>query len=262
MGKLEGRVAVVTAAAAGMGRGVAERLAEEGAHVYVVDLDRDAAHETVEAIVTKGGKATEWVLDVADLDGWKALLGAIERDHGVLHILHHNAGIPGPAGVEVTTDEFDFVVGVNLKSAFMATEFALPLLEKAVPHACILYTASISGLHAAPSSPLYGMTKGGMVNLMRSVAKIVGPRGIRANAICPGVITTASSYEFIARDTPENRPSREQVEAIYDNMVATMVPLRRRGTPEDIGAAAAFLASDDASYITGVALTVDGGIMA
>jgi NAD(P)-dependent dehydrogenase (short-subunit alcohol dehydrogenase family) len=262
MGKLDERVAIVTAAASGMGRGAADRLAEEGAHVFVVDINAEAAERTAEEIRAAGFKATGYPLDVTDLEGWKALLKVVEQDFGALHVLHHHAGIPGPSGMEVTSEEFDFVVDVNLKGAFMATEFALPLLERAVPHACILYTASISGLRSSPTSPIYGMTKGGMVNLMRTVAKLVGPKGIRANAICPGYVVTPGTYEFIARGTPGEKRTIEDIDKEIDTVVNSVVPLRRRGTPWDIGAAAAFLASDDAGYITGVALAVDGGIMA
>jgi NAD(P)-dependent dehydrogenase (short-subunit alcohol dehydrogenase family) len=144
----------------------------------------------------------------------------------------------------------------------MATQFAIPLLERAVPHACVLYTASISGLRSSPTSPVYGMTKGGMVNLMRTVARQLGPKGIRANAICPGYVVTPGTYEFIARGTPDQQRSKEDIDKEIDGIVNSVVPLRRRGTPWDIGAAAAFLASDDASYISGVALPVDGGILA
>ena len=262
MGKLDNRVAIVTAAASGMGLGAATRLAEEGAHVYLTDIDAAAVEQAAGPIREAGGTVTAYQLDVTDLDAWKALLKEVEGTFGALHVLHHHAGIPGPSGMEVTAEEFDFVVDVNLRGAFMATEFAVPLLERAVPHACVLYTASISGLRSSPTSPIYGMTKGGMVNLMRTVARQLGPKGIRANAICPGYVVTPGTYEFIARGTPDRERSREDIDKEIDATINSAVPLRRRGTPWDIGAAAAFLASDDASYISGVALPVDGGIMA
>lgn len=262
MGKLDNRVAIVTAAASGMGLGAATRLAEEGAHVYLTDVDPDAAEKAAGLLREAGWKVTGYQLDVTDLDRWKALLKEIDDAFGALHVLHHHAGIPGPSGMEVSSEEFDFVVDVNLKGAFLATEFALPLLERAVPHACVLYTASISGLRSSPTSPIYGMTKGGMVNLMRTVARQLGPKGIRANAICPGYVVTPGTYEFIARGTPDRERSKEDIDREIDSVINSVVPLRRRGTPWDIGAAAAFLASDDASYITGLALPVDGGILA
>lgn len=262
MDRYAGRTVIVTAAASGMGRASAERFAREGAHVYVVDLDPVAAVGVADAIVAAGGRAAGVGLDVTHLDGWGSLLDRVDSERGELHVLYNHAGVPGPEGLDVSSDQFDLVVDVNLKSAFMATKLALHLLERTAPHACVLYTSSTSGLVGAPSSPLYGLTKGGVVSLMRSAAKLLGPRGIRCNAICPGTIATPMLYEFATRGAPPGSVPKRQVDEALDQLAATQIPLRRLGTPDDVAGAAAFLASDDAAFVTGVALPVDGGWLA
>lgn len=262
MDRYAGRTVIVTAAASGMGRASAERFAREGAHVYVVDLDPAAAVGVADAIVAAGGRAAGVGLDVTHLDGWRSLLDRVDSERGELHVLYNHAGVPGPGGLDLSSDQFDLIVDVNLKSAFMATKLALDLLERAAPHACVLYTSSTSGLVGAPSSPLYGLTKGGIVSLMRSAAKLLGPRGIRCNAICPGTIATPMLYEFATRGAPPGSVPKRQVDEALDQLAATQIPLRRLGTPDDVAGAAAFLASDDAAFVTGVALPVDGGWLA
>lgn len=260
--RFAGRSVIVTASASGMGRASAERFAREGAHVYVADLDSEGAGETAAGIVAVGGSAVAVGLDVTDLDGWATLLDRIRDEHGRLNVLYNHAGIPGPPGLDLADEEFDTVIDINLKSAFMATKLAVPLLEQAAGHACVLYTSSTSGLVGAPSSPVYGLTKGGVVSLARSAAKLLGPRGIRCNVICPGTIATPMLYEFATRGVPRESVSRSEVDERMQHMVDTQIPMRRLGTPDDVAAAAAFLASDDASFITGVALPVDGGWLA
>lgn len=255
MSRLEGRIALITAAGSGMGRASAHRFAEEGAHVIVADLDAEKAR-TVAGEITDGGGAAESVAcDVSDVEQIRALIDRVERDHGVLHVLFNHAGIPGKAGLEMSEEDFDFTTNVNLKGAFFATSFAEPLLTKAEGKGSIIYTASTSGLVGSPFSPLYSMTKGGIVVYMKSVAKRLGPAGIRANAICPAMIDTPMLSQFFGREEGAD------IDDLKGKFMQN-VPLNRSAKPEEMAAAAAFLASDDASWVTGVALPVDGGLLA
>jgi NAD(P)-dependent dehydrogenase (short-subunit alcohol dehydrogenase family) len=255
MSRLEGRVALISAAGSGMGRASAHRFAAEGAHVVVADLDAEKAKTVAGEITDAGGAAEAVACDVADVEQVRGLIAGVERDHGVLHILFNHAGIPGKAGLEMSEEDFDFATNVNLKGAFFATTFAEPLLTKAEKKGSIIYTASTSGLVGSPFSPLYSMTKGGIVVYMKSVAKRLGPAGIRANAICPAMIDTPMLSQFFGREEGAD------IDDLKGKFMQN-VPLNRSAKPEEMAAAAAFLASDDASWVTGVALPVDGGLLA
>lgn len=238
-----------------MGRASALRFAEEGAHVVVADIDADKARTVAAEIADAGGSASDVVVDVSDVDQIKEMIAGVERDKGILHILFNHAGIPGKAGLEMSEQDFDTAISVNLKGAFFATTFAEPLLKKAAGKASIIYTASTSGLVGSPFSPLYSMTKGGIVVYMKSVAKRLGPVGIRSNAICPAMIDTPMLSQFFGREEGAN------IDDLKGKFMQN-VPLNRSAKPEEMAAAAAFLASDDASWVTGVALPVDGGVLA
>jgi NAD(P)-dependent dehydrogenase (short-subunit alcohol dehydrogenase family) len=255
--KLKGRVALITAAGSGMGRASAELFASEGAHSIVVDRDLEAAERTVRAITDAGGQASAEQTDVSKVDELEALLRRVERDHGVLHVLFNHAGIPGAAGVEMTEAEWQLSVDVNMKSAFFATSFALPLLRKADGHGSVIFTASTTGLVGSPYSPLYSMTKGGVIMFMKGFALMVAKDGIRANAICPGPIETPMLPLFFGRT-----PTEGGVDDEVRGFIAQAVPVGRPGQPSEIATAALFLASDDSSFVTGVALPVDGGYTA
>jgi NAD(P)-dependent dehydrogenase (short-subunit alcohol dehydrogenase family) len=253
--RLENRVALVAAAGSGMGRVSAERFASEGAHVIVSDLDEAAAIKVADHIAESGGSAVAAGCDVGDLDQVKAVIDGIGRDHGILHVLFNHAGIPGPAGMDVELSDWTKAVDVNQRGAFYATSYALRLLREAAGHASIIFTASVSGMVGSPFSPLYSMTKGGIVLLMRSLAVRLGPEGIRSNAILPAMIETPMLPEFFGR---ESRADIEDLKASY----MSSVPLGRAAAPEEVAGVAAFLASDDASWVTGVALPADGGFLA
>jgi NAD(P)-dependent dehydrogenase (short-subunit alcohol dehydrogenase family) len=255
MRRLEGRVALITAAGSGMGRASAERFASEGAHVVVSDIDEAAAKDVTEGITAAGGSATAVACDVGDMDQIKAMIDGIAAEHGVLHVLFNHAGIPGAAGLDVSQDDWTRTVDINQRSAFYATTHALPLLREAGGKGSIIFTSSVSGVVGSPFSPLYSMTKGGIVLFMKSLAVKLGPEGIRSNAILPAMIETPMLSQFFGR---ENGADIEDLKAAYKSNV----PMGRVARPEEIASAAAFLASDDASWVTGVALPVDGGFLA
>ncbi|MGV1047009.1 MAG: SDR family NAD(P)-dependent oxidoreductase [Solirubrobacterales bacterium] len=255
MSRLEGRIALITAAGSGMGRASAIRFAEEGAHVIVADLDQSKAEAVVGEIAAAGGAAESATCDVSDVDQIRGLIDRVEREHGILHVLFNHAGIPGKAGLEMSEADFQLAVDVNLRGAFFATSFAEPLLRKASGTASIIYTASTSGVVGSPFSPLYSMTKGGIVVFMRAVAVRLGPAGIRSNAICPAMIDTPMLSQFFGREEGAD------IDDLKGKFMES-VPLSRSAKPEEMASVAAFLASDDASWVTGVALPVDGGLLA
>lgn len=255
--KLDNRIALITASGSGMGRESALLFASEGATVVVVDLDLSAAENTLEAIESIGGTAIALQCDVANVEQLRDVFDEVGRRFGVLHVLFNHAGIPGPGGMDVPEDEWDRVVAVNLKSAFYGTSFGIPLLEQAGGKGSIIFTSSVSGLVGSTQSPHYSMTKGGIVMLMKAVALRYAKDGIRANAICPGATDTPMLAQFFGR-----APGSADVDAEIRGFLEAGVPMGRACHASEIARAALYLASDDSSFVTGVALPVDGGYTA
>jgi NAD(P)-dependent dehydrogenase (short-subunit alcohol dehydrogenase family) len=255
MGELQDRIAFITGAASGMGRASAILMASEGATVVVADLDEGGAKSVVDEIEEAGGKAVAMSVDVTDVEAIDACYREVDDRFGRLDIAFANAGTPGASGIEVTRQEYDFSVGVNLTGAYYAAQSAIPLLRKSPHVGALLFTSSTAGLVGSHLSPLYSASKGGVVMLAKSLALNLAPQ-IRVNVICPGPIDTPMLPKF------HSRVSAEDVEARVDAWVEKDIPLARRGKPEEIAQAALFLASDRASFITGVALPVDGGFVA
>jgi NAD(P)-dependent dehydrogenase (short-subunit alcohol dehydrogenase family) len=255
--QLEGQVVLVTGGASGMGLASAAAFAAHGALVIVGDLDGGAAGRAAQAIRADGGQANAYQVDVASVTQLESMFDWLGRTYGKLNVLFSHAGVPNPIGLEVTEEQFDRGVDVNFKSHFFATRHALALLRESAPQASIIYTSSAAGLRSCAPSPIYGALKAAIISLARSMAVLLGPDGIRVNAICPGGIDTSFSQTFRASSRHDPEHADEQL-ARYTRAI----PLGRIGQADDIAPAAVFLASDQARYVTGTWLPVDGGLTA
>ena len=239
-----------------MGRASSVRFAEHGAHVVILDIDAAAAASTVEEIEAAGGKAEYHETDLTQESAVEAAVEAIEQRHERLDVLFNHAGVPASPGLEFSNADWDRCMDLNLRAPMLLTQKALPLL-KASGDASVIFTASVSGLVASPFSPLYAAAKGGIVLFMKSIAVSLGPLGIRANAICPGPTDTPMLATFFGGTSQDDPGVAERL----NNYLETL-PLRRVASPADIANIALFLASDQASYLTGLAVPVDGGFTA
>ena len=242
--RLTGKTAIVTGGASGFGAGIVRKFASEGAKVMVADLNIDLAKEVAEEV---GGVAQ--LVDVAANDSVAAMAKAAADLWGHVDILVNNAGIthlPKPME-EVTEEEFDRVLAVNAKSVFLTARHFVPEM-KAAGSGAILNVASTAGLSPRPNLNWYNASKGWMITATKTMAVELAPFGVRTNAICPVAGDTPLLSSFMGEDTPEMRAK-----------FLASIPIGRFSTPEDMGNAACFLCSDEASMITGVAMEVDGG---
>lgn len=246
MAQLEGRIAVVTGAASGIGRAAASRLAAEGATVILVDRNTEML---AEAVASLGGPHFEYVLDVTDETGWISLAEMVERKFGQLDILVNNAGYGAFKSIADTTLEiWRSIIAVNLDSIFLATKYLMPLLAKSKFGGSIINMSSIRGIAAAPFAGSYCAAKGGVRLFTKSAALECAAlgNGIRVNSIHPGHVAT---------------PLTAAVHADEKHMAAMLrdTPIGRMGMPEDIADGILFLASDSSKFMTGAELVIDGG---
>ncbi|MBM4443306.1 MAG: SDR family oxidoreductase [Candidatus Rokubacteria bacterium] len=259
--RLSGKIGIVTAAASGMGRAGALRFAREGAQVAVVDVDAAGAERVVREITAAGGRAIGLPADLTkDEDSRRIVWDTVARFKGLDFVWNH-VGHPGPAAVEgIDMSAFDLAVDLNLRTVLLTTEAAIPEL-RARGGGSLLFTASTSGLQGSSYSPVYSMCKFGVVGFVKSLAVRLAKDAIRVNAVCPGPIDTPMLRVFVARPDQKSTAGMNPEELVA-RRAAGAVPLGRTGRPEEIANAALFLLSDEASFITGVALPVDGGVTA
>src|SRR5579859_7040616 len=245
-GRLNGKVAIVTGAGRGNGRAIARVFATEGATVLAVDKEAAVAAETADAVKASGGTASAFQADVSRLSDNEAMAAAAVERYGRIDILCANAGIYPPATIEnMREQDFDLMIGVNLKSVVFAVKACLPHL-KAQPSGRIVVTSSITGPHVGiPGLSHYGASKGGINGFIRSAALELAPHNITINAVEPGTILTEGVRALM---TPADIETLAQV-----------IPLKKLGDPEDVAYAMLFFASDEAKYITGQTVVVDGG---
>ena len=252
MGRLDGRAAIVTGGAQGIGGSCARRLAKEGARVLIADIDEAAAEANVAGIRAQGGTADSINADLSQHQDIKLMVDRAAELWGRLDILVNNAYTPkhgsGVEGaLEVTEEDWDWGMSLLVKAIFLAAKYAVPEMQK-TGTGSIINVSSVHGLLAAPGKMIYEVGKSAVIGMTRQMATDFGPLGIRVNAVCPGHIVT----ERIRAGWDEN-PSGER-------FFQDQYPLRKLGKPEDIANAVVFLSSDEAAFITGHSLVVDGGL--
>ncbi len=251
MRPFEGRVALVTGGASGIGRATALQLAQEGAAVMVADLERSHGDLVVAAIEAAGGRAGFVQADVSDPDQVTAMVAAVEEEFGRLDVAVNNAGMPGTYKplIEQSLTDWQRTVGVNLTGTFLCLQAEIPAILD-VGRGAIVNVASAAGLIGFANLPAYVASKHGVVGLTKSVALEYARRDIRVNAVCPGNVHTPMLEGFAGGDQ----------KALTG--MAKMTPIGRLATPEEIAEAIVWLCSDAASFVTGHAMAVDGGVLA
>lgn len=252
--ELEGRVAVVTGGAAGIGRAVVDLFAREGACVVIADTDEAMGHQAAADVNERGGQARFVPCDVSRAEDAERLAEEAIRAFGSIDVLHNNAGIQRYGSITETKEEvWDEVMAVNLKGVYLCSRFCIPYIQKR-GGGSIIHTASVQGLASQRSVAAYAASKGAVLALTRSMAVDYAESNIRVNCICPGSVDTPMLHwaAGILTDDPEA--------AIHE--WGRMHPIGRVARPAEVAQLALFLASDRASFITGAALTVDGGLLA
>jgi NAD(P)-dependent dehydrogenase (short-subunit alcohol dehydrogenase family) len=251
-GRLEGRTALITGAASGIGREAALLFAREGARVVVADRERSAGEAAASEVEAAGGRAIFVPVDVSRAEEVEAAVAGAERAFGALHIVFNNAGIfPADDGSPVDTpeDTWDRVMGVNLKGVFLGCKYGIPALLRAGGGAIVNTASFVAVMGAATSQIAYTASKGGVLAMTREIAVEYARQGIRANALCPGPVNTPLLQELLA--DPAARARR-----------LVHVPMGRLAEANEVARAALFLASDDSSYVNGATFLVDGAISA
>ncbi len=250
--RLQDRAALVTGGAGGIGRATALAYAREGARVAVADLDGTAAQRVADEVVAAGGQAFGLAVDVSRGDQVAAMVAEVVARFGRLDIAFNNAAIDleHEPLARASEETFDRLFAVNVKGVWLCMKHEIDQMLAQGGGGAIVNTASIGGVGAAPRQPLYGATKHAVIGMTKSAAVEYGRKGIRVNAVCPGVIRTAMMERAIERD-----PRRGQ-------HIAQIHPIGRVGEAEDIARAVVFLSSADADFVLGHALAVDGGYLA
>jgi meso-butanediol dehydrogenase/(S,S)-butanediol dehydrogenase/diacetyl reductase len=250
-GKLDGRVAIITAGGAGIGAATARCFAQEGASVVVADLSGTRAEQVTAAINGSGGKAVCIKMDAADPEGVQATIKLALDTYGRLDVMFNNAGLAEVAALDDTSlESWNRVLAVTLTGTFLGMKYCLPLMRKQGKGA-IVNTASISGIRGDYGLSSYNAAKAGVINLTRSAALENARFNIRVNCVCPGAINTRAA-QILGKDRADE----------FRRIQGEIHPIGRMGEPEEIANTVLFLASDEASFITGEAIVVDGGLTA
>lgn len=252
MGRLDGKVALITGAGGGIGREASLLFAAEGASVVAVDLDEATATETAAQVAAAGGTAAPFAADISSDGGCAAMVAFTESTYGALHVLFNNAGVmlSGDDDALATTEEvWDTTMAVNAKGVWLGCKHGIPALQRAGGGAIVNTASFVALMGAATPQVAYTASKGAVLALSRELAVIHARDGIRVNALCPGPLRTELLMKFLDSDDKRHRR-------------LVHIPMGRFGEAREIAKAALFLASDDASFMTGAQLVVDGGITA
>ena len=249
---LEASVVIITGGAAGIGKAAATAFAENGAQIVLSDVKKDRGEEVAQAIERRGGKAIFVAGDISKASDVEKLIGAAVRAYGRIDCAFNNAGIEGKLGstVDCTEENFDRTIAVNLKGIWLCMRQEIQQMMKQGKGGAIVNTASVAGLVGFANLPAYVASKHGVLGLTKTAALEYAKAGIRVNAICPGVIHT----EMMDRLTGKDPKAEKQF--------TDLEPVGRMGTPEEIAAAAVWLCSKSASFVTGHCMAVDGGFVA
>ncbi|MFN8662296.1 MAG: SDR family NAD(P)-dependent oxidoreductase [Thermomicrobiales bacterium] len=249
--QLEGKSAVITGAATGIGRATALLFAREGAAVVVGDINEAGARLTVADIEASGGKAWFFPCDVTRAEDVQAFLGNAAQAMGGIDIIVNNAGAQRSGRVtEFSAEDWDLLMDINPRSCFLGAKYGVPYLAER-GGGVIINVASLAGLKGGPGMTAYSASKGAIIAFTKALAAELAPANIRVNAMCPGWI-----------DTPFNQPAIDFMGGrdVQDRVVEQIVPLGRQGVPEEIATGMLFLASNASSYMTGQSLVIDGGV--
>ena len=249
--RLKNKVAIVTGGASGFGEGIVRRFAKEGAHVLVADINLEGAENVASDVNKEGGNAVAFGVDVSDSNQTKAMMDRGCEAFGKLDILIQNAAIgtrPKPL-VETSEEEFDALFNINVKSVYLGAVHSVPIFRRQKSPGVIINTVSTAAIRPRPGLTVYNATKGSLVTMTKGLSLELASENIRVNGLCPVAGETAMLEGFLG-DGPR--------EEAYGKFVAT-VPLGRLCQPRDMANAALYLASDEADFITGVMLEVDGG---